>query len=72
MEKSCEIIQKSEVVLEAENLEVTDRVKTIKGLMDAVIGSSIIESTKDVLDYFNRLLNGNWDFVIDSNKHMHQ
>jgi len=65
MEKSCEIIQKSEVVLNRENLEVTDRVKTIKSLMDAVIGSSIIESTKDVLDYFNRLLNGNWDFVID-------
>ena len=65
MKSNAENIQKSEVFLEAENLEVTNKIKTIKSLMDAVIGSSIIETTNDVLDCFNRLLNGNCDFVID-------
>src|SRR5210317_1122645 len=64
MEKSCEIIQKSEVFLEGENLEVAKRIKTIKNFMDSVIDDSIIETTNGVLDYFNRFLNGDFDFVI--------
>ena len=59
MENNYEIIKKSEVVLEDKNLEVTDRVKTIKNFMDAVISSSIIETTDDVLYFFNRILNCN-------------
>jgi len=66
MEKSCEIIQKSEVILEAANLEVTDKVKTIKSLMDAVVDDlSFVKSTNDVLDYFNRFLNGDFAYVIN-------
>jgi hypothetical protein len=64
MENNYEIIKKLEVVCEGENLEVTERIKTIKTLMDFVIGDSIIESTNDVLDCFNRFLNSDFDFVI--------
>jgi len=65
MEKSYEIIGKSEVVLEPENLEVTERIKTIKTLMDFVIGYKIIEDTNDILELFNSLLKSDFDFVID-------
>src|SRR6056300_249122 len=65
MENNCEILKKSEVIFEDENLEVTERIKTIKTLMDFVIGYKIIEDTNDILELFNRLLKSDFDFVID-------
>ena len=63
MKQSSENIQKLEVILDSQNLEVVERIKTIKSLMDAVIDDSIIEKAEVILDSFNRLLNGDFDFL---------
>src|SRR6056300_237253 len=63
MDKYCENVQKLENFLEDENLEVTERIEFIKTLIDVVIGDSIIETTTDALDLFNKFIIDDFRFV---------